>query len=266
MNEGFYPCGGIACARHLVMRPVAPALPGADTMSSPRLVLRDGSVGSVRVAEPADVPALRSFFGHLSLVSRYQRFLTAGEPPDGLIARLSDSADPSRALTFVVERGGGPAGPGLRIIATASYIAITEQTAEVAFAVADDFQGKGLGTALLERLAVAAVSRGFRRFQATTLEYNTGMLEVFRDSGFEIRSKSAGGCIDVQLSLEASSAGVAAEEERNRLATTASLGPLLAPRAVAVIGASRNPSNIGRRVLDALVASGFSGSIYVVNS
>jgi acetyl coenzyme A synthetase (ADP forming)-like protein len=235
-------------------------------MSSPRLVLRDGSVASVRVAEPADVPALRRFFGHLSLVSRYQRFLTAGEPPDGLIARLSDSADPSQALTFVVERAGGPAGPSLRIIATASYIAITEQTAEVAFAVADDFQGKGLGTALLERLAVAAASLGFRRFQATTLEHNTGMLEVFRDSGFEIRAKSAGGCIDVQLSIEASSAGVAAEEERNRLATVASIRPLLAPRAVAVIGASRNPSNIGRRVLDALVASGFSGPICVVNS
>jgi acetyl coenzyme A synthetase (ADP forming)-like protein len=220
----------------------------------------------VRAAIPGDIPALRRFFDDLSVVSRYQRFLTAGDPPDGVIARLSDSADPSRALTFVVERAGGLAGPGLRIIATASYIAITDQTAEVAFAVADDFQGKGLGTALLERLAVAAASRGFRRFQATTLEYNTGMLEVFRDSGFEIRSKSAGGCLDVQLSLEASSAGVAAEEERNRLATAASIRPLLAPRAVAVIGASRNPSNIGRRVLDALVASGFIGSIYVVNS
>jgi hypothetical protein len=86
-------------------------------------------------------------------------------------------------------------------------------------------------------LAVAAASQGFRRFQATTLEYNTGMLEVFRDSGFEIRSKSAGGCIDVQLSLEASPTGVAAEEERNRLATAASIRPLLAPPAVAVIGA-----------------------------
>ena len=234
-------------------------------MTSPRLVLRDGSAASVRPAMPADVAALRRFFERLSAVSRYQRFLTAGEPPDAVIARLSDSTDPSRALTFVVERAGGPAGPGLRIIATASYIAITDDTAEVAFAVADDFQGKGLGTALLERLAVAASSHGFHRFQATTLEHNTGMLEVFRDSGFEIRSKSAEGCIDVQLSLEASAAGVAAEEERNRLATAASIYPLLAPRAVAVIGASRNPSNIGRRVLDAIAATGFTGPVYAVN-
>ena len=228
-------------------------------MTSPRLVLRDGSVASVRPAMPADVAALRQFFESLSVVSRYQRFLTAGEPPDSVIARLSDSTDPSRALTFVVERAGGSAGQGLRVIATASYIAITAETAEVAFAVADDFQGKGLGTALLERLAVAASGRGFRRFQATTLEHNTGMLEVFRDSGFEIRSKSAEGCIDVQLLLEASAAGVEAEEERNRLATAASIHPLLAPRAVAVIGASRNPSNIGRRVLDAIARNRVRG-------
>ena len=48
-------------------------------------------------------------------------------------------------------------------------------------------------------------------------------------------------------------------------ATAASICPLLAPRAVAVIGASRNPSNIGRRVLDAIAATGFTGPVYAVN-
>ena len=169
------------------MRPIAPSLPGADGTSTPRLVLRDGSVASVRPATPADIPALRQFFRDLSSASHYQRFMTAGDPPDAVIERLSSSADPSRSLTFVAERAAlapTPAGDhALRIIATASYIAITADEAEVAFAVADDFQGRGLGTALLERLAVAAVSRGFRRFQATTLDDNTRMRELFRDSG-----------------------------------------------------------------------------------
>ena len=40
---------------------------------------------------------------------------------------------------------------------------------------------------------------------------------------------------------------------------------MLAPRAVAVIGASRDPASIGRRILDALVAAGFSGPVYPVN-
>jgi len=247
------------------MRPVAPSLPGVDTIEAAHLVLRDGSVARVRVATPADIPALRVFFRELTVVSRYQRFFTAGEPPDTVLARLSDSADPTHGLTFIAERAGGPNGSGLRIIATASYIALTAETAEVAFAVGDDFQGKGLGTSLLERLAVAAAGHGFRRFQATTLENNTRMREVFRDSGFEIQSKSADGCVDVQLSLEPSAAAVAAEEERNRQATAASIRPLLAPRAVAVIGASRNTSSIGRRILDALVAAKFAGPLYPVN-
>ena len=139
------------------------------------------------------------------------------------------------------------------------------QTAEVAFAVADAFQGKGLGTALLERLAVAS-EQGFRRFVATTLADNAQMLEVFRDSGFEIRSRSIGGGIDVQLSLIPSVRAAAAADERDRLATAASLRPLLEPTAVAVVGASRDRAAIGRRVIEALIAAGFTGPIYAVNA
>ena len=131
--------------------------------------------------------------------------------------------------------------------------------------MADRFQGKGFGTALLELLAVTAANEGFRRFRATTLTDNARMIEVFRDSGFEIRSKSESGCVDVQLSLAASSGSVRAEEERNRLATAASLRPLLEPRAVAIVGASREASSIGRRVLDALMSAGYKGQVYPVN-
>jgi acetyl coenzyme A synthetase (ADP forming)-like protein len=242
----------------VVMHPVAPALPGTDEVGQ-RLVLRDGSVASVRHTTTEDTAALGAFFHGLSFQSRYQRFLTAGDPPDALVARLSDSSEPARALTLVAERATG-------IIATASYIAIGPKTAEVAFAVADGFQGKGLGTALLERLAVAAARQGFERFEATTLEGNDRMIDVFRESGFEIRSKSdGGGCLCVQLSLSPSAAGVEKEEGRNRLATAASLRPLFAPRAVAVVGASRNQSSVGRRVLDAIIAAGFNGEIHPVN-
>ena len=52
-------------------------------------------------------------------------------------------------------------------------------------------------------------SYGFRRFHATTLGDNVAMREVFRDSGFEIRSRSAAGTVDVQLSLTPSAEGVA---------------------------------------------------------
>ena len=242
--------------------PVPPSLPAADTADSRRIVLKDGSVATVRAATSADVPAMRHFFLNLSPDSRYRRFFTASEPPDALIQRLSDSTDPARNLTLIVERS---VDSQVRIVAAASYTAISAEVADAAFAVADQFQGKGLGTALLERLALAAADAGFRRFQAETLVSNTPMLEVFRDSGFEIRSKSSGGSVDVRLSLAPSAATVSAEERRDRLATAASLRPLLEPRAVAVVGASRDPSGIGRRVLDAVLAAGFNGNVFAVN-
>jgi predicted CoA-binding protein len=63
-----------------------------------------------------------------------------------------------------------------------------------------------------------------------------------------VHSKADSGGIEVRLSLQASPAGVTAADERNRQATVASLKPILQPRAVAVVGASRQDSNLGRRV------------------
>jgi len=236
----------------------APSIPGLDDVDSHRVVLRDGSVASIRPTTADDAPALAEFFAGLSPVSRYQRFFSAAEPPDALVARLSDSSDPSKTLTLVAERASG-------IIATASYIALGRDSAEAAFAVSDAFQGRGLGTALLGRLAAAAAMRGFRRLEATTLAENARMLEVFGDSGFEIRSKPDGGCVDVTLSLSPSAAGSAKDDQRRRIATVASLRPMLEPRAVAVVGASRRPGGIGRRVLNAIIGAGFNGAIYPVH-
>ena len=64
---------------------------------------------------------------------------------------------------------------------------------EVAFLVDDAFQGKGLGTLLLERLALIAAKRGVRRFQAFVLAENKQMLSVFMESGFRVRAHREGG-------------------------------------------------------------------------
>lgn len=254
------------------MRKPAAALPVGDYLENPRMVLRDGTVASVRVATDGDREPLRRFFHDLSPESRRRRFFTPSEPTEALVQRLADAHDPGRALTLIVHRyvsedeTEASSAVSLRPIATASYLSVRDRVAEVAFAVDDRFQGKGLGSMLLERLAVIAARHGFERFQASTLTDNTPMLEVFRDSGFEIRSKSSGGSVDLQLSLTPSAEGVHAAEDRDRAATAASLRPMLAPEAVAIIGASRDPSSIGRRVLDALRAAGFKGPIYPVNA
>ena len=256
------------------MRKPTAALPVGDYIDNPRMVLRDGTVASVRVATPADREGLRRFFHDLSPESRLRRFFTPSEPGDDVLQRLTDAHDPSRGLTLIVDRyvaTDEATDPqhhnpvAVRPIATASYLAINDRLAEVAFAVDDRFQGRGLGSMLLERLAVIAALHGFERFQASTLNENTPMLEVFRDSGFEIRSKTSAGCVDLQLSLTPSAEGVRTAEERDRAATAASLRPLLAPTSVAVIGASRDPYNLGRRVFEALRSAGFKGPVYPVN-
>jgi acetyl coenzyme A synthetase (ADP forming)-like protein len=244
------------------MHPLAPSPPSVDDPAAPRLVLRDGTVASVRRSVPEDRPAMRQFFHDLSPESRRLRFFTAGEPADKLVDQLCDSADGHRNVTLVAVR---QVGADVRLIAVGSYMATTAGVAEAAFAVDDRFQGKGLATALLERLAATAADHGFHRFEATTLSDNNAMIDVFRDSGFELRSKSAVGCIEVVLTLTPSAKGVVSAETRRRRATAASLRPMLEPRAVAVIGASRDPKSIGRRILDALVRAGFSGPIYPIN-
>jgi acetyl coenzyme A synthetase (ADP forming)-like protein len=245
------------------MREVTPPLPAGDVIDSPRLVLRDGTVASVRTSTAADRDAIRRFFHDLSPESRRNRFFTSSEPPDSVIDRMTDSTEPSRALTLIVHR---LRSDDLRPVALASYMALNNRVAEVAFAVDDSLQGRGVSTALLERLAVHASRHGFQRFQATTFADNRAMLEVFRDSGFEIRSKTSAGVVDLQLSLTMSAEGVRSSEERDRFATAASLAPLLAPSAVAVVGVSRDPASIGRRVFDALRASGFKGPVYPINA
>jgi acetyl coenzyme A synthetase (ADP forming)-like protein len=244
------------------MHTVSGPLPAAEEIGTPRVVLRDGSVATIRRADAGDRAALREFFHRLSPESRRNRFFTETEPSTALIDRFCDTSDPGRCVTLLALRYVSDA---LQPIAVGTYIATTPRIAEVAFAVDDAFHGLGLGTMLLERLAALAVQEGFERFQATTLGDNTAMLEVFRESGFEIRAKSAAGCVDVQLSLASSDRAVARAEERHRLATAASLQPLMQPRAVAVVGASRDVTSIGRRVFDAIRTGGFRGSVFPVN-
>jgi len=167
----------------MFMHPVSPPLPAVDDAAARQVVLRDGSVAGVRVSTHADVAALGEFFRDLSAESRYRRFFTAGEPADAVIARLSDATNPAQGPTLIAQPS---VGGELRIVAMASYMRLGADVAEVAFAVADQFQGKGLGTALLERLAVAAANEGFRRFRFARLARRIGRQKPHEIKGFPL--------------------------------------------------------------------------------
>jgi acetyl coenzyme A synthetase (ADP forming)-like protein len=243
------------------MRALSPSLAAVEDETD-RAVLRDGSVVLLRLAERADHGMLARFFHGLSLESLRRRFFGLAEPTDKVLDSFCISSNPAESATLLALR---EIEGELRPIAVGSYFKTGASTAEVAFAVDDRFQGKGLGTVLLERLANLAVANGFLRFEAMTMSDNAAMLDVFHESGFEIHSKADHGCVNVQLSLDSTSRAAAAAERRDALATAASLKPLFEPASVAVVGASRKDGSIGRRVVRALVAGGFKGPIYAVN-
>jgi acetyl coenzyme A synthetase (ADP forming)-like protein len=244
------------------VRPLYVPAPYQDAAEAGRLILRDGATAQVRLARIADQEKLLAFFHRLSPETRWRRFFSMGTPPGAFIATLCDSSRPSNTLTLVVTRfwKGDE-----NIIATASYQAVDEKTAEVSFAVDDAFHGKGLGTLLLERLAVLAARHGFTRFWAVTHADNHLMIDVFRGSGFQIKEALDGGQLEVELSVSPTEAFVERSETRDRIATTASMRPFFNPQSVAVIGASRDPGSIGYRILDALLKNQFQGAVFPVN-
>jgi len=222
------------------------------------VVLSDGSTAVIRPVGQVDSQAVRAFFGGLSQQSVVFRFFGPHRMSDEEVERLA-SADGVDRLVLAAELHGS-------FIAVAEYYRITGgEEAEVAFAVADAFQGRGIGTILLEHLAEAARRVGIKRFVADTLSENARMLSVFRDAGFARRYQREHEVVNVALDLNPSEEARHAVEERDRSATVASVSCLFRPHSVAVVGAGRTPGTIGHELLRNLVNGGFMGPVYPVN-
>ena len=226
------------------------------------VVLRDGTTARIRLAESKDRSALQMFVEGLSRESKRHRFFSETDPPVELLASLCDNSEPRSLLTLLVTRTWNDEQ---HIVAAGSYLAKEDTTAEIALAVDDAFHGKGLGTLLLERLALLAIQHGFLRLWAVTHADNLAMRDVFKESGFVVHEAMENGDMEIDVSLVPTPATVARSEIRERLAATASLRPFFQPRSVAVIGASRDPAKIGSKLLDALITSNFKGPIYPIN-
>ena len=213
----------------------------------------------VRPIQPADADALADFHGRLSAETVYLRFFSPHpELSEKELHRLT-SVDHSDRVALVAELSD-------RLVGVARYERRPgTDEAEVAFVVADEHQGRGIGTALLEHLAAAARENGVTRFVADTLPQNVQMLAVFRAAGFDERTSCEEGVTHVEMVIEPTDLTRAVVEEREHRAEAASVARLLTPRSVAVIGASRDPASVGHQVLRNLLTSGFAGPVYPVN-
>ncbi|MCW2984852.1 MAG: family N-acetyltransferase, partial [Conexibacter sp.] len=134
---------------------------------------------------------------------------------------------------------------GDRVVAVAGYDRLNEpDAAEVAFAVAEDQQGRGLATSLLQQLADVAAGRGITRFDAEVMGENRPMLHVFGNAGFGVRRASTGGIVHLALDLRPTVTLAERIDDRTHAATVASLRALLAPRSIAVVGASAREGSV----------------------
>ena len=137
--------------------------------------------------------------------------------------------------------------------------------AEVAFAVADEMQGRGLATVLIAHLAQVASARGVTTFTATVLPENRRMISVFRESGFPVEVHASPDGIELEFPTELGEDARRRFEDRDRVAAVAAVERVLRPRSVAVIGASRRPDSFGGAAFRHALANGFRGELYPVN-
>jgi acetyl coenzyme A synthetase (ADP forming)-like protein len=227
------------------------------------VILRDGSTLRLRAPTAADADALVGFFSRLSERSLYLRFHGHPQVGRGLADPYLDP-DWAERGSLVGTLAGGEAQE--RIVALASWSRLRDPSAaEVAFAVEDALQGRGVGTRLLEQLAATAAGAGIERFVAEVMPENRSMLAVFAEAGFETRRRLERGTVEVEFPISPTEAYREHVDQRDHVAVTASLRPFFEPASVAVVGASRRRGSIGGELFRNILAGGFAGAVYPVN-
>jgi GNAT superfamily N-acetyltransferase len=160
--------------------------------------LRDGRRVEIRALRPDDRAELVAAVARVSSESLYRRFFavrrsfTESEIDFFVNVDFVDHV----ALVAVVDESGRPV-----IAGGARYVVVQSGTAEVAFAVVDQYQGQGLGAALMHHLAAIARSAGIKELIAEVLPDNVPMLKVFEKSGFGVSTKRESGIVHVALRL-----------------------------------------------------------------
>ncbi len=221
------------------------------------VLLDDGTVAVVRPLGPEDREALTLLHDGVSEGSFRLRFFGAGRRlGHDYVAHLFSDDGAAISLVALVRD---------RVVALATAELQDATTAEVAFLVADDHRGHGVGALLLEHLAAAGRDLGIRRFTADVLPENAAMTRVFRAAGFTVARETAHGVVEVSMSTSASETAVAAADRREIASEARSLAPLAAPAGVAVVGARRDGAGIGGAVLGSILRGGYTGSLAAIH-
>ena len=160
--------------------------------------LRDRRMVEIRALTPEDETGLLAAIDHTSSQSMYRRFFGAKREFSEKERAFFLNVDFVNhvALVAVVKVAGAA-----EIAAGGRYIVERPGTAEIAFVVTDDYQGQGIGAALLRHLALLARNAGLKEFTAEVLPENIPMLKTFERSGLTMSTNRGSGAIHVALQL-----------------------------------------------------------------
>jgi acyl-CoA hydrolase/GNAT superfamily N-acetyltransferase len=151
----------------------------------------------VRPVRAQDLEPLQDLFYRLSDDSTYLRFLQhkRSHPYEEMLELVNLDYTSNMALIVCDESGAGP-----DIIAMARYdVDPATGFADIAFVVRDEWQGKGIGTLLMRRMAEIGRARGLAGFTAVVHATNRKMLGIFHQSGLKVRTTLDGGVYSVKM-------------------------------------------------------------------
>ncbi len=158
--------------------------------------LNDGRQVDVRAQRPQDREALLAAVERASTETLYHRFFAAKRRFSDQEEHFFLDIDFVSHVALVAEaiESGGPV-----IVGGCRYVLTAPGQAEVAFSVIDEYQKKGLGTALMRRIATIGCEAGLEEFVAEVLSDNAPMLKVFERSGLAMTTKREGTVIHVSM-------------------------------------------------------------------
>ncbi|MFG6489492.1 GNAT family N-acetyltransferase [Roseateles sp. BYS78W] len=167
-----------------------PVLVTAVAHEPQRWTLTGDRVAWVRPLEPGDAGAEQRFFNGLSLDSRHQRFHFGLRELSPALLQLLTDVDQRLHRAWVVEAES----PGRPVVADARFVCDPEQpeVAEFALAVADDWQGRGLGRRLMAHLVHQARRQQLHGLFGDVLAENRRMLVLMREFGARLQSHADG--------------------------------------------------------------------------
>ncbi len=163
------------------------------------LRLNSGLAVDIRALEPTDGPALSAAYERLSDESKYKRFMAAKPHLSRRDVTYLTRIDGDRHVALVATL----AGEHDQIIGVARFVRLPEdsETAEFAIVIGDPYQGDGLGSALMSRLAQAATDHGIKRLRGTMLAENVGAHKLTRRLAGELAHERRSGSVD-ELEIE----------------------------------------------------------------